>query len=416
MTVELKVPSFGESVREAFLGDWLKREGDEVRQDDPIVVLETDKVTAELPSPASGRLSRVLKTKGQTAAIGEVIGYIEENAGARAPVSPRAGETSPPLAPPKEAKPVPRASSTAPPDGQGSPAPAEPFVMPAARHALAARGADAGAATPTGPGGRLLKEDVQRAATPPPLEATAPATPPPAPTGERHSERVPMSRLRQTIAERLVQSQNTAALLTTFNEIDMTNVQALRAGYQEAFTEKHGTKLGLMSFFVKAVIEALKLVPEVNAQIDGTDIVYHNYFDIGVAVGGGRGLVVPVLRNAEALSFAAIERSIADFSKRAKENRLEIQELQGGTFTITNGGVYGSLLATPIVNPPQSGILGLHAINERPVAVDGQVVVRPMMYIAFTYDHRIVDGRESILFLKHVKSCIENPARMLLEI
>jgi 2-oxoglutarate dehydrogenase E2 component (dihydrolipoamide succinyltransferase) len=408
MVIELKVPSFGESVREAYLGDWLKREGDEVRQDDPIVVLETDKVTAELPAPASGKLSRVLKTKGQTAAIGEVIGYIEEarvDAPAPSPAPARtAAGPDPSIAEPA------RVPAAAPPPAR------TPHVMPSAQRVLSERGIDPSSVAATGPGNRLLKEDALRAPAPSPAPPPPPVAPTPPPSEARPSERVPMSRLRMRIAERLVQSQQTAALLTTFNEIDMSNVIALRSQYQDAFTQKHGVKLGFMSFFVKAAIEALKLVPQVNAEVDGSEIVYHHYFDIGVAVGGGRGLVVPVIRNAETLGFGEIERAITDFASRAKDNRLELEELQGGTFTITNGGVYGSLLATPIVNPPQSGILGLHAINDRPIAVDGQVVIRPMMYVALTYDHRIVDGRESITFLKHIKSCIENPARMLLEI
>jgi 2-oxoglutarate dehydrogenase E2 component (dihydrolipoamide succinyltransferase) len=298
--------------------------------------------------------------------------------------------------------------------------------MPSAERVLSQHGIKPESVEATGPGGRILKEDVQRKVSEKNSEkpqessstsAPAPASPAqkPAP-GSRAEEIVPMTRLRRTLADRLVQAQHNAALLTTFNEVDMSGIMALRKEYQEAFVAKYGVKLGFMSFFVKAVIEGLKLIPQVNAEIRGSDVVYHNYFDIGVAVGGGRGLVVPVVRNAERLSFAEIEITIADLGKRAKENKLKLEELQGGTFTVSNGGVYGSLLSTPIINPPQSGILGMHAIQDRPVARDGQVVIRPMMYLALTYDHRIVDGREAVTFLKRVKEVIENPTRILLEV
>jgi 2-oxoglutarate dehydrogenase E2 component (dihydrolipoamide succinyltransferase) len=269
---------------------------------------------------------------------------------------------------------------------------------------------------PTGPGGRVLKEDVMRAQAPAPAPAAARRESPSEGAGAAREEVVPMTPFRRRIAERLVQSQQTAALLTTFNEVDMSAVMALRKEYQEVFSEKYGIKLGFMSFFVKAAVDALKLIPQVNAEIRGNDIVYKNYYDIGIAVGGGKGLAVPVVRDADRLSFAEVELKIAEYGKRAKENKLELSELQGGTFTISNGGVYGSLLSTPIINPPQSGILGLHAIQERPIAVNGQVVIRPMMYIALTYDHRIVDGREAVTFLKRIKQCVESPTRMLLEV
>jgi 2-oxoglutarate dehydrogenase E2 component (dihydrolipoamide succinyltransferase) len=281
-------------------------------------------------------------------------------------------------------------------------------VMPSARRALKERGVQADDVEATGPGGRVLKEDVMRHT--PRAEAKAPVT------GDKHEEAVPMSPFRKKIAERLVQSQQTAALLTTFNEIDMTAAMALRKEYQESFLEKYGIKLGFMSFFVKAAIDALKLVPAVNGEIRGTDIIYKNFYDIGVAVGGGKGLAVPVIRSADRLSFAEVEQTIANYGKRAKDNKLELSDLMGGTFTISNGGIYGSLLSTPIVNPPQSGILGLHAIQDRPIALNGQVVIRPMMYIALTYDHRLVDGREAVTFLKRIKHCVEAPARMLLEV
>jgi 2-oxoglutarate dehydrogenase E2 component (dihydrolipoamide succinyltransferase) len=409
MRVELRVPTTGESITEVQIADWLKRTGDRVRQDEPVVLLETDKAAMELPAPVSGVLTEIVKQKGEMAKVGDVLAYLED---APLPDVPTVEPTTDPAA-------------------------ASPRVMPAARRLMTERGVAAGQVTPTGPGGRLLKEDVLRhldeAREP---EATtaraAPDTTPPAPAAPepmapapavepraaapREEEAVPMSLLRRRVAERLVQAQQTAALLTTFNEIDMSAVITLRHTHQEAFQQRHAVKLGFMSFFVKTAIEALKQIPGLNAEIRGTDIVYHNYYDIGIAVGGGRGLVVPVLRNAEQLSFAEVETAIADFGRRAQANRLTLEELQGGTFTISNGGVYGSLLSTPIVNPPQSGVLGLHVIQDRPVARDGQVVVRPMMYVALTYDHRVVDGREAVSFLKHVKDCMEDPARLLLEI
>jgi 2-oxoglutarate dehydrogenase E2 component (dihydrolipoamide succinyltransferase) len=360
------VPPSGESVTEAQIGDWLRSAGDHVRQDEPVVVLETDKATLELPAPVSGVLVEILKRKGETVRVGEVIAYLE------ATTVPEAGAA--PVAP---ASVVPAA---APPERQSAP--------PRSRAEAAI-----------------------------PAPASAPEASPPRPVEHRAEEAVPMSLLRRRVAERLVHAQQTAALLTTFNEIDMSAVLALRRAHQEAFQQRYQVKLGIMSFFVKAVIEALKLVPGLNAEIRGPDIVYRNYYDIGIAVGGGeRGLVVPVLRGAERLSFGAIESAIADFARRAQASRLTLEELQGGTFTISNGGVYGSLLSTPIVNPPQSGILGLHVIQDRPVARDGQVAVRPMMYVALTYDHRIVDGREAVTFLRHVKVCVEEPARILLEL
>ncbi len=369
MPVELKVPASGESITEVQIGRWLKQEGDHVERDEVVVEIETDKAAVELPAPVEGRLAQVLKKDGEACRVGDVIGYIEAGA-AGAGAKPNAA------------------------------------VMPAARRALAEHNLQPGEVTPTGPGGRLLKEDVLR-------HVETPASPP---AGGREEEVVPMSLLRRRIAARLVEAQQTAALLTTFNEIDMSAVIALRRDFGAAFQEKYGVKLGLMSFFVKAAVDALKLVPAVNAEIRGTDIVYRNYYDIGVAVGGGKGLVVPVLRRAERWSFAEIERAIADFAQRARDSKLKVEELQGGTFTISNGGIYGSLLSTPIVNPPQSGVLGLHAIEDRPVAREGQVVVRPMMYVALTYDHRLIDGREAVTFLKHIKEVIETPARMLIEV
>jgi 2-oxoglutarate dehydrogenase E2 component (dihydrolipoamide succinyltransferase) len=379
MPVELVVPSVGESITEVEIGDWLKNPGEQIHQDEPVVVIETEKVTVELPAPASGTLTTMLKHKGDKAVVGDVIGYME----------PDGGKT---VGSVREAQARQReASSNDRPEG-------------------APRGASAIA--------RSLKDR-------PPLQKRPESEEEPklqqqpqpkvAP-GTREERVIPMTPIRRRIAERLVEAQKSAALLTTFNEIDMTAVLTLRKQHQETFQAKYQIKLGLMSFFVKATIEALKTVPQLNAEVRGHDIVYRNYHDIGIAVGGGKGLVVPVLRNAERMSFAEIETAIADFAKRAQANQLKVDELQGGTFTISNGGVYGSMLSTPIVNPPQSGVLGLHVIEDRPVARDGAVVIRPMMYVALTYDHRIVDGREAVTCLKRIKEIVEDPARMLLEI
>ncbi len=378
MSTELKVPTIGESITEVQIIDWLKSPGEAVHQDEPIVSIETEKAVLDLPAPISGVLVRILKKNGETAIIGEVIAYLEETTAPKEP----AAFASPGATP---------ASKSTPPPLSGP--------MP-----------DTTLARPTGPG------PAQTIETAPEEKAVPPKPTPHVGISERDEESVPMSLLRRRVAERLVQAQQAAALLTTFNEIDMTAVMALRQTHQEAFQQRHGVKLGLMTFFVRANIEALKLIPELNAEIRGTDIVYRRYYDIGIAIGSGRGLVVPVLQNAEHLGFAEIETAIADFARRAQANQLTLEELQGGTFTISNGGVYGSLLSTPIVNPPQSGILGLHAIQDRPVAHNGQVVIRPMMYVALTYDHRIVDGREAVTFLKHIKACIEDPARIFLEI
>jgi 2-oxoglutarate dehydrogenase E2 component (dihydrolipoamide succinyltransferase) len=418
MAIELKVPTVGESITEVQIGEWLKAEGDPVSRDEIIVKIETDKVTVDLPAPTDGVLTQIKVKKGQTAAVGDVIALMEE--GSAQPVQAKTAEpvkASPSMAPPvkiepPKAEPVtaePAAADERPKSGRPS-IPPQGFarVMPSARRALKERGLSPDDVEATGPGGRVLKEDVERrkepGARPTPVSA------------DRAEEIVAMSPFRKRIAERLVQSQQTAALLTTFNEVDMSAVMDLRKAHQEAFQEKYGIKLGFMSFFVKAVIEALKLIPSVNGEIRGGDVVYKNYYDIGVAVGGGKGLAVPVIRNAERLSFAEVELTIADFGKRAKDNKLELHELQGGTFTVSNGGIYGSMLSTPIVNPPQSGILGLHAIQDRVMAVKGQVVIRPMMYVALTYDHRLVDGREAVTFLKRIKQCMEEPARILLEV
>jgi 2-oxoglutarate dehydrogenase E2 component (dihydrolipoamide succinyltransferase) len=406
MPIELKVPAIGESITEVEIGGWLKAEGTTVARDENVVTLESEKATVELPSPAAGKLTKILKQKGQTAAVGEVIGYLEAvETVAEKPAAP------------KQAAPAPVREAAAGNGHKPEPRETKPFVMPAAQRELAAKHLQAEEVKASGPGGRVLKEDVLRAAEAAQPEKPAPVAPAARPAAAgREEEVVPMSPLRRAVAKHLVEAQQTAALLTTVNEVDMSAVMALRKEYQPAFQEKYGIKLGIMSFFVKACVDALKLIPQVNAEVRGTNIVYRNYCDIGVAVGGGKGLVVPVLRDAGRLGFSEIEQAIAEFSKRAKENKLKPDELLGGTFTISNGGVYGSLLSTPIVNPPQSGILGLHTIQDRPVAREGNVVIRPMMYIALTYDHRVVDGREAVTFLKRVKDVVEAPTRMLLEI
>jgi 2-oxoglutarate dehydrogenase E2 component (dihydrolipoamide succinyltransferase) len=397
MAIELKIPEVGESITEVEIGGWLKAQGEQVEKDAPIVTLESEKATVELPAPESGTITQVLKQKGEIAKVGEIIGYLEPSA-----VKPKTGE--------REPGPEPKVSQaqTTPLKVESKPQKAQTTTSSISNRNVTDSNQDA-APTPT-------KDQQPPRTPPPPSPTTRPTILSRARDPEREEEVVPMSPLRRKVAERLVEAQRSAALLTTFNEIDMTGVVALRKEYGEAFQDKYQVKLGFMSFFVKACIVGLKQVPAVNAEVRENDIVYHNYFDIGIAVGSGKGLVVPVLRNAQLMSFSEIEVAIRDFAQRAKENKLKVEELQGGTFTISNGGVYGSLLSTPIVNPPQSGVLGLHAIQERPVAREGAVVIRPMMYVALTYDHRIVDGREGVSFLKRVKEIIENPARMLIEV
>jgi 2-oxoglutarate dehydrogenase E2 component (dihydrolipoamide succinyltransferase) len=393
MAVELKVPSVGESVTEIEIGQWLKAEGDTVNKDENIVALESEKATVELPAPASGTLSRIVKRKGEKALVGEVIAYLE------------------PAAKPKDETRLVRKAEKAPPPPAAATASASapsPAPVPAPANVAVPPPVPAPAPAPT-PATVLPQPDFMTEIIKPPAPRT-PLAP------GREEEVVRMTPLRRTVARRLVEAQQSMAVLTTFNEIDLSAVIALRQESQEKFTAKHGVKLGFMSFFVKAAIEALKAIPQLNASVQGEDIVYHNYFDIGIAIGSGKGLAVPVLRNAEQLGFAEVEKAVADFAARAKENKLKPDELQGGTFTITNGGVYGSLLSTPIVNPPQSGILGMHAIQPRPIALTGNVVIRPMMYVALSYDHRLVDGREAVTFLVRIKEMIENPARILLEI
>jgi len=443
MAIEIKVPSVGESISEVEIGEWLKKEGDAAALDETLVMLDSAKTTVELPSPIAGTISKILKQTGETANVGDVIGIIEDGAGSNGstPATEKteakvAGEPTPEWEKPATAEEVERAEKE-----QSIPAKAETtekpvveekseskngFVMPAAQRVLHEKNVDASEVQGSGPSGRVLKEDALAASAkqPAPKVETPKTEAPKAETaipstltvaGE-DEEVVPMTMLRRHIAQRLVEAQQTAALLTTFNEIDMSAIMQLRKDHQDAFTKKYNIKLGFMSFFVKATIDALKQVPQINAEIRGKDMVFKNHYDIGVAIGSGKGLVVPVLRNAERMSFAEVELGIADFATRIKENKLLPDELTGGTFTITNGGIFGSLLSTPIVNPPQSGILGMHTIQERPVARNGEVVIRPMMYVALTYDHRIVDGREAVQFLVRIKDCIENPARMLMEV
>jgi 2-oxoglutarate dehydrogenase E2 component (dihydrolipoamide succinyltransferase) len=402
MAIDLEIPSVGESVSEATISQWLKSEGDWVDKDEPVVELETDKVTVELPSPAAGVLVKILKEEGDSAEVGDVIGQIDDSA-------ERPSEQDEERASEEEK----RGKEEKPRDEERG---EEPRVMPAARRLLEEHDLAASDVEPTGPGGRLLKEDVERHVA---EQKARPAEEPPTESGgaaEAHEEVVPMSPIRRRIAERLVEAQRQAALLTTFNEVDMSEVMRLRREYRDAFEKEHGIRLGFMSFFVKATVDALRQFPQLNAEVRGTDIVYRNRYDIGIAVSTDRGLVVPVLRQAETLGFSEIEKTIHDFAERGRNSKLKLHELEGGTFTITNGGVFGSMLSTPIVNPPQSGVLGLHAIEERPVAVDGEVVVHPMMYVALTYDHRIVDGREAVTFLKRIKDAIADPARLLLEV
>ncbi len=405
MATEIKVPTLGESVTEATVARWLKKVGDAINVDDPLVELETDKVTLEVNAQAAGTLAEIVAAEGANVAVGALLGVI--GAGSGAAPAPAAAAPAPAVA---AAAPTPAAVQSAP-------------VMPAAAKIAADNGIDTGAIAGTGKDGRVTKGDVLAAIDTPKAAAPVPAPAPkaaPAPSGPRakadREERVRMTRLRQRIAERLKEAQNTAAMLTTFNEVDMTNVIAMRNQLKDAFEKKHGVKLGFMSFFVKACLVALKELPAVNAEIDGTDLVYKNYYDIGVAVGTPQGLVVPVVRDADKLSFAGVEKTIGELGKKARDGKLSMEDLSGGTFTISNGGVYGSLMSTPILNTPQSGILGMHKTMDRAVVVNGKVEVRPMMYLALSYDHRIIDGREAVTFLVRVKECIENPERILLDV
>jgi 2-oxoglutarate dehydrogenase E2 component (dihydrolipoamide succinyltransferase) len=430
MAIDIKVPALGESVTEATVGQWFKKPGEAVAADEPVVELETDKVTVEVPAPTAGVLADIKVPEGTTVAIGAILGSISEGAEAPAKAQPKparpAGDDATARAQPApEPAPAPRAP--APP----KPAPRERGEMPpapAARKLMEEKGLVPGDIPGSGRRGQVLKADIveapARMGAPAEAVAFAPMAPvpvqqmrAPSPANDAaREERVRMTRLRQTIARRLKEAQDTAAMLTTFNDVDMSAIMKLRAEYKDLFEKRHGVKLGFMGFFVKACVQALREIPAVNAEIDGQDIVYKNYYHIGVAVGTDKGLVVPVVREADRMSLAEIEQAIADFGKRARESRLSIEEMQGGTFTITNGGVYGSLLSTPILNAPQSGILGMHRIEERAVVRDGQIVARPMMNLALTYDHRIVDGKDAVTFLVRVKEALEEPQRFLLEV
>ncbi len=423
MATEIRVPTLGESVTEATVGQWFKKVGDSVRADEPLVELETDKVTLEVPAPAAGVIKAIEVNGGSTVNVGAVLGSIEPNGAVHedrgTPVhagqpDEKTGTTRPIAAGAATIK-LREADRTG--NGAGTPS-------PAARKALAEAGIEPGRVAGTGKDGRITKADAMNAAegvaalAPSP----APAAPPPvaraptAPDDQTREQRVPMTRLRQTIARRLKEAQNTAAMLTTFNEVDMSAVMALRSQYRDLFEKKHGVKLGFMGFFVKACVQALKEIPAVNGEIDGTDLIYKDYYHLGIAVGTDKGLIVPVVRDADQKSLAEVEKTIGDLGRRARDGQLAIDELQGGTFTITNGGIYGSLMSTPILNAPQSGILGMHKIQERPVVVAGKVEVRPMMYLALSYDHRIVDGKEAVTFLVRVKDNLEDPQRLMLDL
>jgi 2-oxoglutarate dehydrogenase E2 component (dihydrolipoamide succinyltransferase) len=415
---EIRVPTLGESVTEATIGKWFKHPGDAVAVDEPLVELETDKVTIEVPAPAAGVLSEIAAKDGETVAVGAVLGQIKDGAGADKTATPAA---KPAAAPPATAAAKPAAAPAA---AKPAASVADAPLAPSVRRLSTESGLDASTVPGTGKDGRVTKGDMlaaieRAAAAPTPVAATAAAVqvraPSPADDAARE-ERVRMTRLRQTIARRLKEAQNTAAMLTTFNEVDMGHVMALRTQYRDLFEKKHGVKLGFMGFFVKACVQALKDIPAVNAEIDGTDIIYKNYYHIGIAVGTERGLVVPVVRDCDQKSLAEIEKAIADFGRRARDGALKIDELQGGTFSITNGGIYGSLMSTPILNAPQSGILGMHKIQDRPMVVGGKVEARPMMYLALSYDHRIVDGREAVTFLVRVKELLEEPSRLVLDL
>jgi 2-oxoglutarate dehydrogenase E2 component (dihydrolipoamide succinyltransferase) len=395
MAVDLTVPALGESITEAIVGKWHKKVGDAVRADEPVVVLETDKVTVDVPAPADGALTGIAHREGDKVRVGEVLGTIAPGAAgvSAAPPAPAAAAPKPPPPPPAPAA----APAPAPSNGRATP------VTPVARKVAEERGVDPSTVHGSGASGRILKQDVLGALSTP------------RPASERE-ERVRMTPLRRRVAERLLAAQSNAAILTTFNEVDMSAVMALRKRYQDKFQARHGVKLGFMSFFVRASIDALKAFPQVNAEIDGEDVVFKHYFDIGVAVSGARGLVVPVVREADRLSMGDIEKRIAELGEKARTDKLTLDDLSGGTFTISNGGIFGSMMSTPILNPPQTGILGMHNIVERPVVRDGQIVIRPVMYLALSYDHRLVDGREAVQFLVRIKDDIEDPGRLLLDV
>ncbi|WP_166300604.1 2-oxoglutarate dehydrogenase complex dihydrolipoyllysine-residue succinyltransferase [Bradyrhizobium sp. 2S1] len=412
---EIRVPTLGESVTEATIGRWFKKAGEAVAVDEPLVELETDKVTIEVPAPVAGTLGEIITKDGETVAVGALLGQINDGAVAAKPAA---------AAPAKAAAPAAAAAAAAPAPAAPKVPPSDAPLAPSVRKLSAESGVDASTVPGSGKDGRVTKGDmlaaIEKAASAPtpvnqPAAAVQVRAPSPADDAARE-ERVKMTRLRQTIARRLKDVQNTAAMLTTFNEVDMTEVMKLRALYKDTFEKKHGSKLGFMGFFTKAVVQGLKDIPAVNAEIDGSDLIYKNYYHIGVAVGTDRGLVVPVVRDCDHKSIAEIEKGIADFGRRARDGQLKIDEMQGGTFTITNGGIYGSLMSTPILNAPQSGILGMHKIQERPMVVGGKIEVRPMMYLALSYDHRVIDGKEAVTFLVRVKESLEDPARLVLDL
>ncbi|TMJ82045.1 MAG: 2-oxoglutarate dehydrogenase complex dihydrolipoyllysine-residue succinyltransferase [Alphaproteobacteria bacterium] len=415
---EIRVPTLGESVTEATIGRWFKKAGDAVAVDEPLVELETDKVTIEVPAPSAGTLGEIVAKDGETVAVGALLGQIKDGA---------AGAAAKPAAAPAKPPPAAQASSSAAASSAAAASKATPNeapLAPSVRKVSAESGIDAATVPGSGKDGRVTKGDMlaaieKAASAPTPINQSAAAVqmraPSPADDAARE-ERVKMTRLRQTIARRLKDVQNTAAMLTTFNEVDMSHIMAMRSQYKDVFEKKHGSKLGFMGFFTKACVQALKDVPAVNAEIDGTDLIYKNYYHIGVAVGTDRGLVVPVVRDCDHKSIAEIEKSIADLGRRARDGQLKIDEMQGGTFTITNGGIYGSLMSTPILNAPQSGILGMHKIQERPVAIAGKLEIRPMMYLALSYDHRVIDGKDAVTFLVRVKENLEDPARLVLDL
>jgi 2-oxoglutarate dehydrogenase E2 component (dihydrolipoamide succinyltransferase) len=412
---EIRVPTLGESVTEATIGRWFKRAGDAVAVDEPLVELETDKVTIEVPAPSAGVLGEISAKDGDTVAVGALLGMINDGAAAARAAPAPAAKPAVPASPPPAAAPAPAAAKAPPADTP---------LAPSVRKLSAESGIDASTVPGSGKDGRVTKGDMlaaieKAASTPTPVIQPAAAVqvraPSPADDAARE-ERVRMTRLRQTIARRLKDVQNTAAMLTTFNEVDMSHIMAMRAQYKDVFEKKHGSKLGFMGFFTKACVQALKDIPAVNAEIDGSDLIYKNYYHIGIAVGADKGLVVPVVRDCDHKSIAEIEKAIADFGHRARDGQLKIDEMQGGTFTITNGGIYGSLMSTPILNAPQSGILGMHKIQERPMVVGGKIEIRPMMYLALSYDHRVIDGKEAVTFLVRVKESLEDPARLVLDL
>jgi 2-oxoglutarate dehydrogenase E2 component (dihydrolipoamide succinyltransferase) len=416
---EIRVPTLGESVTEATIGRWFKKPGDAVAVDEPLVELETDKVTIEVPAPSAGTLGEISAKDGETVAVGALLGQINDGAAGAA--------AKPAAAPPKAAAPAappPPAAAAAPAAAAQKAPPTDAPLAPSVRKISAESGIDAATVPGSGKDGRVTKGDmlaaIEKAASAPtpihqPAAAVQVRAPSPADDAARE-ERVKMTRLRQTIARRLKEVQNTAAMLTTFNEVDMSHIMAMRGQYKDVFEKKYGIKLGFMGFFTKACVQALKDVPAVNAEIDGTDIIYKNYYHIGIAVGTDRGLVVPVVRDCDQKSIAEIEKAIADYGRRARDGQLKIEEMQGGTFTITNGGIYGSLMSTPILNAPQSAILGMHKIQERPVAIGGKIEIRPMMYLALSYDHRVIDGKEAVTYLVRVKEILEDPSRLVLDL